>query len=208
MIFGIDFRKFLRVAWVETLLVVPLDCSKGVWSRSGFWRAHGGGGLLGLFGAIWSSPELHRAKGRGGGGGSDEEIGPLMAWSSCTEELIGALETVSSCIDRRWFQSDNTPRGQGGPEDAFGVANRLWATCGVARFARHIWSFYTIFVRFQAGASTMRARARSGMVGQIWSGFVENRGEWVPIGREGVERREKFWKKMIFGPILYLSWIF
>ena len=34
---GIDFRKFLRVACVETLLVVPLDCDKSDQNKNGFF---------------------------------------------------------------------------------------------------------------------------------------------------------------------------
>ena len=49
--------------------------------------------------------------------------------------------------------------------------------------------------------------------GWIWSRFVENKGEWVSIEREGGERRERKRKrherekiqKMIFGPCLGLA---
>ena len=37
MVVGIDFRKFLRVAHVESLLVVPLDFEESDRSKNGFF---------------------------------------------------------------------------------------------------------------------------------------------------------------------------
>ena len=72
MVVGIDFRKFLRVARIDGLPVIPSNCSRGSWSRGEF-STSSWSDWLERFGAPRGGHELGSARDELKGGGSGGE---------------------------------------------------------------------------------------------------------------------------------------